>query len=422
MPTNNSLSTPPAPDSMLSRSWGCPDDTTHDYSQDSGENTASVTGSAATSTSDTASASVSASSARTNADPAVDPPPSFAPNFSPSHPSPSAYSSPTNLVPASASTLTSESPTEPPSESTPEPVSAMPSFPVSSPLTLETEQSFSVSSASPDQPINLSSPTSSTTTSSTDTVQPPGRGSGDIDHSESRPSDLGSIEDLAVEMERDDEHGPQEVIEHEATYLSYPVGAGFPSLRTQPIIPSPYLRPGTRYHGTQQAERQIYDVHVDIKYVDMAESYLCGYLRIQGLTPDHPKLTTFFEGEIIGPKYSFITDHESWGATQQIDLNHWGKFAVFRPYYRAMRKGVMPALENLPKDYIFMRWKEHFLVPDHTVKSITGASFEGFYYICFNISLGQINGIYFHARSEKFQQLHLQHIDNGGYCSSLELR
>ncbi|KAL2888528.1 vacuolar import and degradation protein [Ceratocystis lukuohia] len=405
MPTNNSLSTPPAPDSMLSRSWGCPDDTTHDYSQDSGENTASVTGSAATSTSDTASASVSASSARTNADPAVDPPPSFAPNFSPSHPSPSAYSSPTNLVPASASTPTSESPTEPPSESTPEPVSAMPSFPVSSPLTLETEQSFSVSSASPDQPINLSSPTSSTTTSSTDTVQPPGRGSGDIDHSESRPSDLGSIEDLAVEMERDDEHGPQEVIEHEATYLSYPVGAGFPSLRLTP------------------------------------------YLFALGLTPDHPKLTTFFEGEIIGPKYSFITDHESWGATQQIDLNHWGKFAVFRPYYRAMRKGVMPALENLPKDYIFMRWKEHFLVPDHTVKSITGASFEGFYYICFNISLGQINGIYFHARSEKyvpdaaifksglkrctnanvvsvlrFQQLHLQHIDNGGYCSSLELR
>lgn len=29
-----------------------------------------------------------------------------------------------------------------------------------------------------------------------------------------------------------------------------------------------------------------------------------------------------------------------------------------------------------------MRWKERFLVPDHRVKSINGASYAGFYYIC----------------------------------------
>ena len=28
----------------------------------------------------------------------------------------------------------------------------------------------------------------------------------------------------------------------------------------------------------------------------------------------------------------------------------------------------------------FMRWKEHFLVPDHRIVSIPGASFAGFYY------------------------------------------
>lgn len=49
-----------------------------------------------------------------------------------------------------------------------------------------------------------------------------------------------------------------------------------------PISPSTFLRPGARFHGTQQSERQVYDVQVELKYVDLRESYLCGYLKIQG--------------------------------------------------------------------------------------------------------------------------------------------
>lgn len=52
-------------------------------------------------------------------------------------------------------------------------------------------------------------------------------------------------------------------------------------------------------------------------------------------------------------------------------------------------------------EHIFMRWKEHFLVPDHRVRTITGASFEGFYYICFNQVQGTVSGIYFHSKSER---------------------
>ena len=48
-----------------------------------------------------------------------------------------------------------------------------------------------------------------------------------------------------------------------------------------------------------------------------------------------------------------------------------------------------------------MRWKEHFLVPDHRVRTINGASFEGFYYISFNQIKGEVSGIYFHSKSEK---------------------
>lgn len=49
-----------------------------------------------------------------------------------------------------------------------------------------------------------------------------------------------------------------------------------------------------------------------------------------------------------------------------------------------------------------MRWKEHFLVPDHRVRTISGASFEGFYYIAFDQVMGRISGTYFHAKSEKY--------------------
>ena len=50
-----------------------------------------------------------------------------------------------------------------------------------------------------------------------------------------------------------------------------------------PNYTSSFLRPGSRFTGTQQSDRQVYNVDVEIKHVDMAESYLCGYLRIQGL-------------------------------------------------------------------------------------------------------------------------------------------
>lgn len=83
-----------------------------------------------------------------------------------------------------------------------------------------------------------------------------------------------------------------------------------------------------------------------------------------------------------------------------------------------------------------MRWKEYFLVPDHRVRTINGASFEGFYYICFNQISGDIEGIYFHAKSEKydshhfsryakltpnrFQRLNLKHLQDHGCHGAME--
>ena len=49
---------------------------------------------------------------------------------------------------------------------------------------------------------------------------------------------------------------------------------------------------------------------------------------------------------------------------------------------------------------IILSIQEHFLVPDHNIKDISGASFSGFYYICFQSSQGTIDGYYYHKSSE----------------------
>jgi len=128
-----------------------------------------------------------------------------------------------------------------------------------------------------------------------------------------------------------------------------------------------------------------------------------------GLTEDHPTLTTYFEGEIIGPKYTFRTQHEDWGSNDKVDLQHWGKFAAFRPFQKQARarNGALHIPHVAQRENIFMRWKEHFLVPDHRVRTLSGASFEGFYYICFNQLEGKVEGIYFHAKSEKYAPLNM---------------
>lgn len=69
------------------------------------------------------------------------------------------------------------------------------------------------------------------------------------------------------------------------------------------------LFPGSSFRGYQKSanEEKTYSVEVSIKDVDTSDSFLCGYLTIHNLTESYPNLTTFFEAEIIGPKYSFIT-------------------------------------------------------------------------------------------------------------------
>ncbi|KAH0583752.1 hypothetical protein H2248_009356 [Termitomyces sp. 'cryptogamus'] len=139
------------------------------------------------------------------------------------------------------------------------------------------------------------------------------------------------------------------------------------------------LYPGATFRGIQKSGRNNYDVDVSIVDVNFASSYLCGYLRIRGLTDDHPDLTTYFDAEIIGTRYGFLT--RNWGATEQEDLTHWSRFPAFHDIKDELKKPHMK-LADRDRSIVFMRWKERFLVPNHRVSEINGASFAGFYYIC----------------------------------------
>ncbi|QSL67087.1 hypothetical protein MERGE_001474 [Pneumocystis wakefieldiae] len=180
--------------------------------------------------------------------------------------------------------------------------------------------------------------------------------------------------------------------------------------------------------GTQQSGKALYEVSVNFQHVNPKDSFLCGYLHIQGLTKDNSSLTTYFEGEIIGPKYGFITKRPEWGSTEKIDLQHWIRFQAFRPFAKNIKKPDFKYKYELFKDHVFMRWKEMYIVSkndngqvsDYGI-ALNGISYAGFYYICFQQSMGNISGIYYHKNSEQFQQLTLQHDGNRTF-SKFEFR
>jgi len=167
------------------------------------------------------------------------------------------------------------------------------------------------------------------------------------------------------------------------------------------------LYPGSKFKGVQKSGRSSYDVEVELQDVDLDRSFLCGYLKISGLTDEFPVLTTFFEAEVVGLQHSFITG--KWDANEQTDREHWGKFNAFSRFANDLRL-VRTQLDPARSDHVFMRWKEHFLVPDHRIVSIAGASFAGFYYICYKRETAAIEGYYFHQSSEMFQSLRMHHV------------
>lgn len=164
-----------------------------------------------------------------------------------------------------------------------------------------------------------------------------------------------------------------------------------------------YLFNGSSFSGYQKSRNESYKVNVKIQEIDYNNSYLSGYLCINQLTKNHPSLTTFFEGEIISKQHPFLT--RKWDAREDIDFAHWSKFEDFgQKYITSYNSDSFNYDELKNSDHIYMRWKEQFLVPDHTIKDVEGASYAGFYYICFSKLTNSIKGYYYHKNSEYFER------------------
>ncbi|KAI9176126.1 hypothetical protein H9P43_006491 [Blastocladiella emersonii ATCC 22665] len=185
------------------------------------------------------------------------------------------------------------------------------------------------------------------------------------------------------------------------------------------------LHVGAEFEGFQQSNDCQYKVKVTVQNVDLHTSHMSGFLEIHGLTDAQPEITTYFDGELIGPRYSFLT--RAWDADEATDRAHWDKFPEFAAFaerfnadgFALPNPGSSEARES--GDVVFMRWKERFLVPDHRQTTVEGASFSGFYYVAMNVRTGTLTGYYFHVMSAWFQRLDLEYTGVLGF-PSFEMR
>ncbi|PVV03575.1 hypothetical protein BB560_001950 [Smittium megazygosporum] len=216
-----------------------------------------------------------------------------------------------------------------------------------------------------------------------------------------------------------------------------------PVKRQLPPISYGSLYSGSRFVGLQSNKAKSFDVSVTLTYVDFATGVINGIFTISGLTSEIKQLSTFFEVEVVGlNEHTFSTN--KWGSNATIDCQHWSKFKEFEPYMKHAENKVLEkkvVSKNEEPQYIkddieswnlgtelnhikykfgscpnvFMRWKEHFLLPDCKVEKVLGASFAGFYYICYNRIENRIYGYYYHKDSEKFQFIELVHEPKKGF-------
>ncbi|KAJ1905881.1 GID complex subunit 4, VID24 [Coemansia sp. IMI 209127] len=173
--------------------------------------------------------------------------------------------------------------------------------------------------------------------------------------------------------------------------------------------PCHHLYSGSRFAGTQSNGTRSYMVTVALKYVDMGVPELCGHFTIRGLTNELPKLTTYFDAQIIGTaSNSFITNQ--WDATIDTDRTHWSLFPAFKQYRGKFDCSDFAYRLRLSDRHVFMRWKERFVVPNYKLSRINGASYDGFYYVCYDRVEESITGFYYHRDSDHYQCLKLIHV------------
>lgn len=163
------------------------------------------------------------------------------------------------------------------------------------------------------------------------------------------------------------------------------------------------LESGSKYKGEQLTNNGSFKIEMKIDFVDLNQEYICGTFDIFNITDNHDLLTTYFEGKIMG-KTQYLSD--SCLSLNQTDIAHWSLFPEWRAEHTKSQK--LYDIEN--SDYIYIKIKEMFMLPDPNVKYIPGASIDGYYYCCYYKQLDFIAGHYFYNNSSNLvsQQMMLE--------------
>ncbi|AMD18758.1 HBL144Cp [Eremothecium sinecaudum] len=197
----------------------------------------------------------------------------------------------------------------------------------------------------------------------------------------------------------------------------------------RPTTTTNWLKPLMAFQGYQISGYKKYQVHVLLQTVELpalqhpsstTSPHMTGFLTIRGLTNQHPEITTFFEAFAVNETIGFISSSmpfelDDYKSTDRVDLEHWLNFPSFKELCMLNDSNIMSDImegnythrDYLARRYIFMRWKEKFLVPDEEVGNVEGASYDGYYYIVHDQITGNVLGFYYHKDAEKFQQLEL---------------
>ena len=92
---------------------------------------------------------------------------------------------------------------------------------------------------------------------------------------------------------------------------------------------------------------------------------------------------------------------------------HWGRFPAFRHVRNELKKPHL-TMKDADRGAVFMRWKEKFLVPDHRVQDISGASFAG------ESSTRMVSLLYYTVAPLSFHPITKYGLDDVTHCLVLQ--
>lgn len=199
-----------------------------------------------------------------------------------------------------------------------------------------------------------------------------------------------------------------------------------------------YMNPGAVFSGCQMSGYKRYKVTVSVWRAEFPVSsldagiaaaatthgpHVCGELTIHGLTPANPCMSTYFEGyAVTSSSHGFMSrdwprELRDMTASDTIDSEHWLRFPACKQL--SVCNGHLP--QHVPdyanQRYVYMRWKEKFMLPDPEAEGVVGASYDGFYYVVLDQWDGSLDGYYYQEQADKFQQLDL-HCDSAGHTGT----